>query len=98
MTSTPTDVPQVPDRMGESAAAALRVGQRIRVTQQVMRQTGVFTGSVEGTIVKFSQQKTGSWFAHSRDGKLWLDRLELRKDDGELITLNVDRYTRIDPL
>ena len=74
-------------------------GQRVRVTQQILRQAiggGTFTGSVEGIIIKFEQQKTGSWFAHSRDGKLWLDRLELRKDDGELITLNIDQFTHIE--
>ena len=59
---------------------------------------GTFTASVEGTIVKIGQQKTGSWYAHSRDGKLWLDRVELRKPDGELIVLNVDQYTHIDVL
>ncbi|MBX3385608.1 MAG: hypothetical protein KF768_03470 [Phycisphaeraceae bacterium] len=81
-----------------SATGGLRPGQRLRVTQQVVRLSGTVTGVVEGTLVRFEQQKTGSWFAHSKDGKLWLDRLELRKDDGELITLNVDRCTHIDVL
>lgn len=73
-------------------------GQRVRVTQQVPRQRGVMTTQVEGTIVRFGQQKTGSWFAHSKDHKLWLDRLELRKADGELVALNLDQYSRVEPL
>jgi hypothetical protein len=29
---------------------------------------------------------------------LWLDRLELRRPDGELVTLNLDQYSLIEPL
>lgn len=71
-------------------------GQRVRVTQQVPRLSGVIASTIEGVVVRFAQQKTGSWFAHSKDDKLWLDRLELRKDDGELVTLNLDQYSRVE--
>lgn len=74
-------------------------GQRVRVTQQLPRlgnadPTGA--GSVEGTVVEFTQQKTGSWFAHSKDHKLWLDRLVLRKDDGEVVHVNLDQYSSVE--
>ncbi|MFO0827533.1 MAG: hypothetical protein U0572_05225 [Phycisphaerales bacterium] len=75
-----------------------RPGTRVRVTQQVPHVECVWTTTVEGTVVRFRQAKTGSWFAHSHDDKLWLDRLELRKDDGELVTLNLDHYSVIEPL
>ncbi len=42
------------------------------------------------------QAQTGVWFAHAKDHKLWLDRLEVRADDGEIIDLNLDAYTRIE--
>jgi hypothetical protein len=71
-------------------------GQRVRVTQQVPRLAGVLTSTIEGTIVAFQQAKTGSWFAHSKDHKLWLDRLELRKDDGEMVTLNLDQNSAVE--
>lgn len=73
-------------------------GQRVRITQQVPRQTGTMTISVEGTIVGARQGKTGSWFAHSKDHKLWLDRIELRKDDGEMVVCNLDQYSRVELL
>jgi hypothetical protein len=77
-------------------------GQRVRVTQQVVRLDrpggGTMTTSVEGEIVSFEQQKTGSWFAHSKDHKLWLDRLRIRKADGELVTLNLDQYSHVEVL
>lgn len=71
-------------------------GMRVRVTQQVPRLSGALTTTVEGTVLRFGQQKTGSWFAHSKDDRLWLDRLELRMDDGELVTLNLDQYSNVE--
>ena len=81
-----------------AAAAVTRYapGTKVRVTQQVPRLTGVMTTTVEGTVVRYGQQKTGSWFAHAQDDKLWLDRLELRKADGELVVLNLDQYSRVE--
>jgi len=29
---------------------------------------------------------------------LWMDRLELRKDDGEIALINLDRYSHVDVL
>ena len=71
-------------------------GQRVRITQQIPRQTGTLLTTIEGTVVDCAKQKTGSWYAHSRDHKLWLDRLEVRKDDGELVYVNLDRYTHVE--
>jgi hypothetical protein len=75
-------------------------GQRVRVSQQVPRAErpggGAMVTTVEGTVVGFEQQKTGSWYAHSRDHKLWMDRLELKKDDGEIVFLNLDQYSAVD--
>lgn len=76
--------------------ANYQIGDRVRVVQQVPRRTGTTTTSVEGVILRAGQQKTGSWFAHSKDKKLWLDRLELRLDDGELVTVNLDQFSRVE--
>lgn len=75
-----------------------RPGMRVRVTQQVPRLSGAMKTTVEGTVMRFGQGKTGSWFAHSKDDKLWLDRLELRMDDGELVVLNLDQYSVVEVL
>lgn len=75
-------------------------GQRVRVTEQVPRPDrsggGTMSTAVEGVVVRGYQGKTGSWYAHSKDGKLWLDRLELRKDDGEMVVVNLDQYTQVE--
>lgn len=75
-------------------------GQRLKVTQQVSRPQredgGPMTISVEGSVVRFEQRKTGSWFAHSQDHKLWLDSLTLKKDDGELVVVNLDQNSHVE--
>ena len=71
-------------------------GQRVRITQQIPRQSGSQAATVEGTVVSIGQSKTGSWYAHAKDHKLWLERLELENDDGERVLLNLDQYSRID--
>ena len=75
-----------------------RPGTRVRVTQQVPHRDRdeVWSNTLEGVITRLRQAKTGSWFAHSQDDKLWLDRMELRLDDGEITTLNLDQYSRIE--
>ncbi len=75
----------------------LAPGTRVRVTQQIPQVDQVWTTRVDGTVVRWRQATTGSWFAHARNDRLWLDRLELRRDDGELVTLNLDRYSVIEP-
>ncbi len=83
-------------------SSSYQPGQRVRVTQQVPRLErpggGTMNTAVEGTVVTFEQQKTGSWYAHSQDHKLWLDRLVLRKDDGEIVYVNLDHYSSIEVL
>tara|TARA_R110000868_G_scaffold119469_2_gene317003 strand:+ start:346322 stop:346576 length:255 start_codon:yes stop_codon:yes gene_type:complete len=77
-------------------ATDYEIGSRVRVTQQVIMSNEGKLTSVEGVVLRVGQQKTGSWFAHGRDKKLWLDRIELRKDDGELVVVNLDQYSRVE--
>ncbi len=74
------------------------IGKRVRVTQQMPHSNGAWSNSVEGVVQRAQQAATGSWFAHSRGDRLWLDRLEIRLDDGELVVLNLDQYSVIDML
>jgi len=71
-------------------------GTSIKVVQQIPRQNGSYGITVMGKVVRYEQSKTGSWFAHSRDGQLWLDRLVLEKADGELAVINLDQYTLVE--
>jgi hypothetical protein len=82
--------------MEQSISSQLKPGASVRVTQQIAARDHTWTTDVRGIVVDFSQQQTGSWYAHSKDDKLWLDRLTLRKPDGELITLNLDEYSVVE--
>jgi hypothetical protein len=84
--------------MDDSIRQSLRPGVRVKVTQQIAGRDYTWTSEVRGTVLEFEQKQTGSWFAHSKDDKLWLDRLRLRKDDGELTTLNLDASSHIEVL
>ena len=84
--------------MNESLRNQLAPGTIVEVTQQIPHRNRTWTNTVRGTIVSYQQKQTGSWFAHSKDDKLWLDRLRLRKDDGELTTLNLDASSHIEVL
>ena len=84
--------------MDDSVRTALRPGVRVKVTQQIAARDHTWTSEVRGTILEYEQKQTGSWYAHSKNDKLWLDRLSLRKDDGELTTLNLDDYSHIEIL
>ena len=74
----------------------LKPGVRVKVTQQIAARDYSWSADVSGTVVQFEQKKTGSWFAHSKNDKLWLDRLVIKKDDGEITTLNLDDYTHLE--
>lgn len=79
-------------------ADSFEPGQKVAVTQQIPRGGGVWTSRVVGEVVKFEQRKTGSWFAHAKGDRLWLDRLTLRKEDGEIVECILDANTRVDHL
>ena len=82
--------------MDEELRKKILPGIQVKVTQQIAGRNYSWASDVRGIVVSFEQKQTGSWFAHSKDDKLWLDRLTVRKPDGELTTLNLDDYTRVE--
>jgi len=82
--------------MDVSIRDQLKPGTKVRVVQQIAARHYAWPTEILGTVVEFKQAETGSWFAHSKDDRLWLDRLVLRKDDGEITTLNLDDYSHVE--
>ncbi len=80
----------------QDISSQLTPGVHVKVTQQIAARDRTIVTELTGTVLSFEQQTTGSWFAHSIQSRLWLDRLVLKKDDGEISTLILDQYTRID--
>ena len=66
----------------------VRVQQFIQGGENIGRRQ--WTTQVQGTIISCEAEPTGSWFAHGKNKRVWLLRLRLKKDDGELTTLNLD--------
>lgn len=78
-----------------SRYTTLEPGIRVKVTQAIRRREDEWSTEVEGVVVKHETKQTGSWFAHAHKHRLWLNRLTLRKDDGELVRLNIDDRTTV---
>jgi len=76
----------------------LKPEQRIRIVQKIDTRTGAWPTEVEGKVVWCKAQPTGSWFAHGKHDKLWLMRLRLQKDDGELVDLVLEPDSKIEIL
>ncbi|HUW81439.1 MAG TPA: hypothetical protein VMZ31_01435 [Phycisphaerae bacterium] len=75
-------------------------GERVKVVQTIRWRDASWHTELEGVVEGVNRQPTGSWFAHGQDGRLWLRRVQIRKDDGELVDLVLDessRVARIDP-
>ena len=76
--------------------APVMTGDRVRLTQQIPHGRGCWTTVIEGRVLSMTQEKTGAWYCHSRDKKLWLDRIVIRQDNGECSSCILDRFSRID--
>jgi hypothetical protein len=79
--------------MDDGIRQKLVPGAKVKVTQQIAARDYAWTSEISGTVMKYDQEPTGSWYAHSKDDRLWLDRLTLKKADGEIITLNLDSFS-----
>ena len=89
-------LPRMTSTVDDGIRKQLVPGIMVKVTQQIAARNYTWTKDVVGEVVSFEQKQTGSWYAHSKDDKLWLDRLVLKKADGEITTLNLDDYTHIE--
>jgi len=77
------------------ATSRLEPSQRVRILQTVHAREGDWQTEIEGEVVRIASKPTGSWFAHGKNDKLWLCRLTIRKNDGELAELVLDRDSMV---
>ena len=76
----------------------LAPGRRVRVTQMIAGRNLRWETRAEGEVISLEPEPTGSWYAHGKNDKLWLLRLRLRKEDGEVTALALDHNTRVEVL
>ena len=67
----------------------------VRVRQTARYGNETIETEVVGVVESWEELPTGAWYAHGKNGKLWLTRLTLRKADGELSVLVIDDNTTI---
>lgn len=56
---------------------------------------------VVGVVESWDCKPTGSWYAHGKNNKLWLDRVRVRRVDGEVTLLIIDdgaSIARLEPM
>lgn len=70
-------------------------GTLVQVRQITERRVEPLVAETRGVVEAWQKQPTGSWYAHSKNNKLWLSRLWLRKVDGELTALVLDDTTQV---
>lgn len=62
----------------------------------MVRRRGPDTVTViYGVVDGWAMARTGSWYAHGKNQRLWLPRLKLRKEDGEESLIVLDDATEI---
>jgi hypothetical protein len=76
----------------------LAPGTRVRITQYIVGREEVWQTQVEGAVIRHGPEPTGSWFAHGKDDRFWLDRVRLKKSDGEITTLTLDQNSKVEIL
>ncbi len=76
----------------------IKPGQRIRVFKEVDRREGNWTHELSGTVLAVNAEETGSWHARGKNDKLWLTRIRLEKENGEITTIVADQHTRLELL
>jgi len=76
----------------------LAPGTRVRVTQKLVCGAAIWETRVEGEVLAHRYEPTGSWFAHGKNDRLWLERIHLRKPDGEITVLSLDPNSVVEVL
>ena len=70
-------------------------GTPVCVTEVTWRRDRSVEVRTVGVVDAWEELPTGSWYAHGKDDRLWLQRLRLRKVDGEITLMVIDDLTTI---
>jgi hypothetical protein len=92
---TQRTTPREAGRMETMDMSELQPQDRVRVTQTIQTRAGAWQTQIEGTVVRVASRPTGSWYAHGKHDKLWLKRVLLKRDDGELVELVINNQTQV---
>jgi len=77
--------------------ARLKPGDSVEVKHEMKVGLRRWTTTTRGRVVAVERRRHGLHFRRNTDDKVWSDCLVLRRDDGEVTTVTVDEFTRIQP-
>ena len=81
--------------MKASISQPILPGSKVRVEQKIVVRDNEHSTTTEGEVLSHQLEPTGSWFTRGNEGRFWLARLRLKRADGEITTLNLDRHSKI---
>jgi hypothetical protein len=84
------------DRRNRELLADLRPGERIRLEHQVKVGGRAWQTVTEGTVVRTERRRHSLHFDRAADDKVFSDLIVLRRDDGELSTVTLDEFSRLE--
>jgi hypothetical protein len=73
----------------------LSPGDRVEVEHQVKVGFRTWTTTTAGTVVRVDRRRHSLHFRRNFDDRVYSDVIVLRRDDGELTTLTLDEFSRI---
>ncbi len=76
----------------------LRPGDRVAVDHEVKVGFRRWHTRTEGTVVRTHRVREGLHYRRNWDDKAFADQIVLRRDDGELTTVTLDEYSRLELL
>jgi hypothetical protein len=77
----------------------LQPGDRVKVVHDVtVGSTGAWKSETIGRVLRRERRRHGLHFRRSTDDKVFSDVLILVRDSGELTTITMDEYTRLERL
>ena len=76
-------------------AAQFPPGTPVLIQQEIGFRGRPQFSRIAGTVEAWDKLPTGSWHAHGKNDRLWLERVKLRKHDGEVTLIVIDDMTHI---
>ncbi|MEK6238170.1 MAG: hypothetical protein N2C14_25940 [Planctomycetales bacterium] len=76
----------------------LRPGDRVKVVHEVKVGMKRWETASEGEVVETRRRRHGLHFRRNGDDKVYSDEILMRREDGELTTVTLDEFSRLEKI
>jgi len=74
----------------------LQPGDRVEIEHEVkVGSSKTWTTKTVGTVVNTERRRQGLHYRRNRDDKVFADMIVLKRDSGELTTVTMDEFTKL---